>query len=285
MLSAFRHLKRTPSNCAHILRAQTNVQFRQHAVASRVGIVSFSRTLATDTFVLSNNSNYIEEMYEAWRQDPKSVHVSWDAYFKNLDSGVAPSAAFSAPPTLIPTPAGGAGVGFDPGAGGHSEDVVTHLKVQLLVRAYQVRGHQKAKIDPLGISFGDQPDLPKELTLEHYGFTERDMDKSITLGPGILPRFVESGKKTMTLREIIDACERLYCSSYGVEYIHIPSKEQCDWLRERIEIPQPFKYSSDEKRQILDRLIWSCSFESFWLLNFLMIRDLDLKEQRQSSSV
>lgn len=237
--------------------------FKAQARSSR-----FIRCFATDSFLQSNNSNYIEEMYEAWRQDPKSVHVSWDAYFKNLDGGVPTASAFVAPPTLVPTPAGGAGVGFNPGNEVHSEDVVTHLKVQLLVRAYQVRGHQKAKTDPLGISFGDRAKVPKELTLEHYGFTESDMDKKITLGPGILPRFIESGKKSMTLREIVDACERLYCSSYGVEYIHIPSKEQCDWLRERIEIPQPFKYSPDEKRQILDRLIWSCSFESFLASKF-----------------
>ncbi|OBA23509.1 2-oxoglutarate dehydrogenase, E1 component [Metschnikowia bicuspidata var. bicuspidata NRRL YB-4993] len=227
-----------------------------------------ARFLATDSFLQLNSSNYVEEMYEAWRQDPSSVHVSWNAYFKNLDSGAAPSAAFTAPPTLVPVPTGGAGVGFNPGAQPHSEDVVTHLKVQLLVRAYQVRGHQKAQIDPLGLSFGTLGHVPVELTLEHYGFSEADMDKQITLGPGILPRFAEEGKKAMSLKEIIAACERLYCSSYGVEYIHIPSKEQCDWLRERIEIPQPFKYSVDQKRQILDRLIWSCSFESFLATKF-----------------
>ncbi|KAM9936252.1 hypothetical protein OXX80_004183, partial [Metschnikowia pulcherrima] len=212
--------------------------------------------------------NYVEEMYEAWRQDPSSVHVSWNAYFKNLDGGAPASAAYSAPPTLVPVPTGGAGVGFNPGSQPHSEDVVTHLKVQLLVRAYQVRGHQKAQIDPLGLSFGTQGHVPKELTLQHYGFSDADMNKQITLGPGILPRFAEDGKKSMTLKEIIDVCENLYCSSYGIEYVHIPSKEQCDWLRERIEIPQPFKYSVDQKRQILDRLIWSCSFESFLATKF-----------------
>lgn len=250
MLRAFR---------SHIPRAQA---FRAQAARSKL-----VRCYASDSFLQSNNSNYVEEMYDAWRQDPLSVHVSWNAYFKNLAAGAPASAAFVAPPTLIPSPAGGAGVGFSPGAQPHSEDVVTHLKVQLLVRAYQVRGHQKARIDPLGISFGSTTEVPAELTLEHYGFTEADLNKQITLGPGILPRFAD-GTKSMTLKEIIDACERLYCSSYGVEYIHIPSKVQCDWLRERIEIPQPFKYSPDQKRQILDRLIWACSFESFLATKF-----------------
>ena len=155
-------------------------------------------------------------------------------------------------------------------AGTMDQGILTHLKVQLLCRAYQVRGHQKAHIDPLQISFGDDKSrpLPKELTLEHYGFTERDLDREITLGPGILPRFAREGKKVMTLREIIAALEKLYCSSYGIEYIHIPSRAQCDWLRERIEIPQPYSYSIDEKRQILDRLTWATSFETFLSTKF-----------------
>ena len=223
---------------------------------------------ATDTFLQGNDANYVDEMYQQWRQDPASVHSSWNAYFKNIEKdGVSPSKAFQAPPTLVPTVSGGT-AGFYPQQSNGNEDVVVHLKVQLLVRAYQVRGHQKAQIDPLGISFGSHSKVPKELTLEYYQFSEKDLDKEITLGPGILPRFATEGKKSMTLREIIKACEDLYCSSYGVEYVHIPSKEQCDWLRERIEIPQPFKYSQDQKRQILDRLIWATSFESFLSTKF-----------------
>lgn len=249
-------------------RARRALALERFSVSSVSNVPRLSRTYATDSFLQLNNSNYVEEMYREWQQDPSKVHVSWNAYFKNLDSGLSPSAAFVAPPTLVPTPAGGAAVGVIPGASHHSEDVVTHLKVQLLVRAYQVRGHQKARIDPLGISFGSSTlQIPAELTLEHYGFTEADLNKQITLGPGILPRFAAQNK-TLTLREIVDVCEKLYCSSYGVEYIHIPSKEQCDWLRERIQIPRPFNYSVDEKRQILDRLIWACSFESFLATKF-----------------
>ena len=72
----------------------------------------------------------------------------------------------------------------------------------------------------------------------------------------------------MTLREIIAACEKIYCGSYGVEYIHIPDRKPCEWIRDRFEIPQPYKYSVDEKRRILDRLIWSSSFESFLATKF-----------------
>jgi 2-oxoglutarate dehydrogenase E1 component len=49
----------------------------------------------------------------------------------------------------------------------------------------------------------------------------------------------------------------------GIQYLHIPSREECDWLRNHIETPVRWKYSVDEKRMILDRLIWSDSFERF----------------------
>ncbi|CAM9019843.1 unnamed protein product [Wickerhamomyces anomalus] len=175
------------------------------------------RSLATgtDSFLQTQNATYIDEMYDAWKKDPSSVHVSWNAYFKNLDGNVPPAQAFSAPPTLVPTPAGGVATHIPSSGANVNDDVLLHLKVQLLVRAYQVRGHQKAHIDPLGISFADDKSVPtpKELTLEHYGFTDADFSRPITLGPGILPRFAKDGRTSLTLKEVIDTCERLYCST------------------------------------------------------------------------
>ncbi|CCF60231.1 hypothetical protein KAFR_0J01660 [Kazachstania africana CBS 2517] len=211
-------------------------------------------------------------MYEAWLKDPSSVHISWNAYFKNLKNPqISTASAFQAPPPIIGTPQGTQGAPVWSALSGSMDDSVSlHLKVQLLCRAYQVRGHLKAHIDPLGISFGDDKtkDLPKELTLEYYGFNEGDLDKEINLGPGILPRFANDGKKTMKLKDIIENLEKLYCSTYSVQYTHIPSKAKCEWLRDRVEIPEPFKYTIDQKRQILDRLIWATSFETFLSTKF-----------------
>jgi 2-oxoglutarate dehydrogenase E1 component len=63
------------------------------------------------------------------------------------------------------------------------------------------------------------------------------------------------------LRESL--AERNLGGHIGVQYVHIPDKDQCDWLRERFEIPQPWNYTVEEKRMILDRLMWSDSFEKF----------------------
>ncbi|KAG0644414.1 thiamine diphosphate-binding protein [Tuber brumale] len=220
----------------------------------------------SDSFLQGNTANYIDEMYLSWKKDPSSVHISWRVYFRNMEGNGPASQAFQAPPTLVPTPTGGV-PSLVPGAHlGGNTDVTKHLKVQLLVRAYQVRGHHKANIDPLGIR--SNADLggtsqPRELDLDHYQFNEKDLDDEYTLGPGILPRFAVDGKEKMTLREIIVACEKTYCGSYGIEYVHIADRDQCDWIRERVEIPTPWEYDNHEKRRILDRLIWSSSFESF----------------------
>ncbi|EEB96771.1 hypothetical protein MPER_04039, partial [Moniliophthora perniciosa FA553] len=196
-----------------------------------------------------------------WRQDPNSVHASWNAYFSGLDKGLASPQAFQPPPSLVAPPADGAPALHATSGGAELDD---HLKVQLLVRAYQVRGHHVAELDPLGILDTDLADVrPPELELSRYGFNERDLDKDITLGPGILPHFATEDRKTMKLGEIIKLLKRIYCGAVGVQYVHIPDKDQCDWIRERVEIPKPWNYTVEEKRMILDRLIWSESFEKF----------------------
>ena len=221
---------------------------------------------ASDDFLSTHNATYIDEMYEAWKKDPSSVHVSWDAYFKNMGNLNIPArSAYYAPPTLT----GISNLQTTPSELGYMGDdnLRLHLKTQLLCRAYQVRGHLKAEIDPLHISYGANAPTPAELTPEYYGFTQADMDKEITLGPGILPRFITETRTTMKLRDIISTLKRLYCT-YGIQYAHIPSKARCDWLRDRVEVETPYKFTIDQKRQILDRLIWATSFESFLSTKF-----------------
>jgi len=208
-------------------------------------------------------------MYRYWKEDPKSVHVSWATYFSGLDKGLPSSQAFTPPPALsggltvgaaVPSPADGSATMQL----GENTEVTDYLKVQLLVRAYQVRGHHIAKLDPLGIQEADlEKDIPAELKLEYYGWTEKDLDKKFHLGPGILPKLRENGKEELTLGEIVDELKRMYCHSIGFQYVHIPDRAQCNWIRERIETPSQWNYSTEEKRMILDRLMWSELFEKF----------------------
>jgi len=211
LISANAHSKNPSISKRQTVRV---ISQKRHATAAA------SAPDSNDSFLSGNTANYIDEMYMQWKEDPTSVHISWQVYFRNMETGDMPmSQAFTPPPTLIPTPAGGV-PSFMPGMGmaGGQSDVTNHLKVQLLVRAYQARGHHKANIDPLGIrreaeEFGYSK--PKELQLEHYQFTEKDLDNEYELGPGILPRFKKEGREKMSLRDIIAACERIYCGSYG----------------------------------------------------------------------
>ena len=43
--------------------------------------------------------------------------------------------------------------------------------------------------------------------------------------------------------------------------MHIPDRDRCNWLRERIELHEPPAYSAEKKMHILDRLAWSELFE------------------------
>jgi 2-oxoglutarate dehydrogenase E1 component len=156
-------------------------------------------------------------MYEAWQQDPKSVHISWQSYFSNVEKGLAPGTAFKAPPTLIPdhdlAPSQFT-EGLAKVAGGSSTEILDHMKVQMLVRAYQVRGHHLANLDPLGILQADLNDSnPPELEYQYYGFTEADLDRSFHLGPGMLPGFSKDAQQ-LKLRDIIKVLKSTYCTSW-----------------------------------------------------------------------
>lgn len=219
-----------------------------------------------DMFANGGNAYYAEEMYRYWKQDPHSVHVSWATYFNGLDKGLPSSSAYTPPPgfigasSTVPVPAGGSPK-MDVRGG---DDVTEYLKVQLLIRAYQVRGHHIANLDPLHISDADlDSHIPPELKLDYYQWTEADMTREFDI-IGILPRFDGTVKDNkMTLGQIIEELKRMYCTHVGVQYVHITDRGQCDWIRERVEIPSQWDYSLEEKRMILDRTMWSELFEKF----------------------
>jgi 2-oxoglutarate dehydrogenase E1 component len=171
-----------------------------------------------DQFMTTNNSYYVEEMQRLWKQDPSSVHSSWAVYFQGLSKGMKSQDAYQMPPSLMSLPIQSPPIDHTSLQSGESID--DHLKLQLLVRAYQVRGHSIAVLDPLGIIHPDlDPNVPEELTIEHYGWSEADLKREMRLGPGLLPNFVKAGVQKMTIGEVIDACKQTYCESILVEAI------------------------------------------------------------------
>lgn len=79
-----------------------------------------------DPFANGTNTYYVEEMYRHWKQDPKSVHASWDVYFSGMAKGLDSPRAFQPPPNLVPAPADGAPA-LHASGGAELDD---HLKVR-----------------------------------------------------------------------------------------------------------------------------------------------------------
>lgn len=230
--------------------------------------------LAAEPFLNGSSSNYVEEMYTAWLQDPKSVHTSWDTFFRNASSGAAPGQAYTAPPSLAePTPhhVPLSSLALAPVTAGtpavvDGKTIDDHLAVQGIIRAYQIRGHSIANLDPLGINTPD-PKNKRGLVVRNYmeRFQEADMDRTFTLP---MSTYIGGSVKTLTLREIIQRLEDTYCRSIGVEFMFINSLEQCNWIRQKFETPGVMTMDPKEKRLLLARLTRSHGFEAFLARKF-----------------
>ncbi|XP_053676683.1 2-oxoglutarate dehydrogenase complex component E1-like isoform X2 [Anopheles nili] len=234
--------------------------------------VKLYNSAAAEPFLNGSSSNYIDDMYNAWLRDPASVHASWDAYFRNN--------SYAAPPSLAPVPKNHvpasqylgsslpAIAGAGAAVGGRIDDklIDDHLAVQAIIRSYQIRGHNVARLDPLGINSADLDDkTPPELLYSSYRFEEADMERVFKLPS---TTFIGGKEKFLPLRDILGRLEKAYCNKIGVEFMFINSLEQCNWIRERFETPNIMNYSNDEKRLILARLTRATGFEAFLAKKF-----------------
>jgi 2-oxoglutarate decarboxylase len=141
------------------------------------------------------------------------------------------------------------------------DQAVKEAGVIELINAYRVRGHLIADIDPLHA----MPVLyHPELDIETYGLTIWDLDREFITG-GL------AGTEWATLREIIDILQRAYCGKVGIEYRHIQSKEEKNWLRERIrrEFVSPEPVPVEIRKQMLGKLISAEQFERFLHTKYL----------------
>ena len=211
-------------------------------------------------------------MYAAWQKDPSSVDASWKIYFEAIENGKQPPEhlfqpaedslfAWGGPFPLLPGLNRPSQVA--PSLSQSNDD---QSRIQRLIRAFQDCGHQQARTNPLGLP--TERLSVSELKPEFHGFTETDLDRKFALGPEVLPKFENSNRGFMTLRDIVQACETIYCGSIGAEYSHAATHEEREWIRKRIESPEPYQFSVEEKKIILDRLVWSTNFEKFLAAKF-----------------
>ncbi len=138
------------------------------------------------------------------------------------------------------------------------EQIKKQARIFEVINAYRVRGHLIADTDPLNmIPLHEHP----ELEIETYGLSIWDLDREFFTG-GL------GDTETASLREIWAMLIRFYCGKIGLEYRHIQSLAEKQWLRERIEQDPP-PISVEIKKQLLNRLIAAEQFERFLHTKFL----------------
>ncbi len=243
-----------------------------------------NEAFANSSFLYGGNAGYIEELYSDYRQNPSSVSAQWQAFFEelgdNADDVIKNAAGASWKKKHWPIHANGE---LTSALDGHwaEDEIVSETKVAarisesgaqldptqvqqatrdsiraiMMVRAYRMRGHLHADLDPLGIA-GNKEDH-NELHPSTYGFTEADYDRPIFLDHVL-------GMEFATIPQMLEVLRRTYCSTLGVEFMHISNPSEKAWIQERIEGPdKSIEFTDNGKLAILNKLVEAEGFEKF----------------------
>ena len=204
-----------------------------------------------NSYLFGGNAPYVEEMYEAYLDNPGSVPDNWRAYFDALqhvpavDGSEARDVAHA--PVIESFAQRAKANAFATKAS--SADLAVARKqvhVQSLIAAYRFLGNRWAELDPL--KRAERPKIP-ELDPAFYDLTEADMDISFSAVNSYF------GGETMTLRQIVQALRETYCSSIGAEFMHITDPGEKRWWQERLEKSRGRpSFNADKKKHILERL-------------------------------
>ncbi|MEI4197392.1 2-oxoglutarate dehydrogenase E1 component [Roseovarius sp. E0-M6] len=243
------------------------------------------------SFMQGHNAEYLEQLYARYANDPNAVDEAWRDFFAQMDDSevevkaeaAGPSWARSDwppqpmddltsaltgqyPPELeakqaakkIASKATEKGVEVTDEA--IKRAVLDSVRALMLIRAYRIRGHLVADLDPLGLR--EQSYRP-ELDPKSYGFTEADMDR---------PIFIDNvlGLQVASIREILGAVRSTYCGTFALQYMHISDPEQSGWLKERIEgYDNEIRFTREGRKAILNKLVEAEGFEKYLHVKYM----------------
>src|SRR5690349_6918852 len=157
------------------------------------------------TFLTGANAGFIAELYTRFLEDPRSVDESWRRFFSDMNDDVSAvltearglSWAKREPPSIGNGAASTARIDEE----ALRRATTDSIRALQLIRAYRVRGHLEADLDPLGL----EKRVPyPELDFRSYGFTETDLDREIYIANLF-------GRARARLREIIAILREPYC--------------------------------------------------------------------------
>ena len=228
------------------------------------------------------NARFVEELYESWKTDPGSVDAEWQSYFKALDNGGVDGAGLDIqgvrrvggddgftedPHASLP----GHMPGIHSGDSGASSQAYKQSRVNSLLWAYRDVGYIHADINPLRgyttpemwYMYYTMEGTYERLDPKEFGLSEDDLDGEFSAGRYLKP-------ERDTLRNILARMEEIYCSTMGVEILHIQNKPMRRWLIEKLESPDARReWSRDQKIRFQKDLIKAEEFEQFLQTSYI----------------
>ena len=215
------------------------------------------RAVTQSSFLFSPNSAFLNDLYAQYQKNPASVDASWQQFFAEIKDDLQVDRLPSWAPKPVEVKAdvkGSKPAATDATLAQTKQQTLDSIRALMLIRAYRMRGHTAANLDPLGLT----PVAPHpELDPASYGFTETDWDR---------PIFIDNvlGLETATLRQIVDVLKSTYCGKIGVEFLHIQDPAQKSWIQERIEgVRNHTDFTPKGRRAILEALTRAEGIEKF----------------------
>jgi len=195
-----------------------------------------------DALLAGVNGGFVAEQYEQFLQDPGSVQGDWRELFTELTER---------DPALRARAGGGAS------AEAVRRATTFSVRARILIRCFRMLGHLEADLDPLKLR---KTQSHKDLDYRTYGFTEGDLDTPI-----YIDRYASlAGHETATLREILEILRHSYCSTIGVEYMHVEEIAERSWIQQHVEqVDWRSRLTRDARRQIYLELAHAEGFESY----------------------
>ena len=218
--------------------------------------IEFKKT----SFLNKSNSAFIEEMYIKYIEKDPNLPESWREYFKDLNDDIesiikeveGPSWAQRKKVNLDKITKESAGQNQNISTSQSS--ITQSIKAIALIRAYRIRGHLIANLDPLGMM---ERNYIHELHPEDHGFKKEDYDKKIYIGSYL-------NTTSASINEILRKLRKVYCSNIGVEYMHISDPVEKIWFRERMEKEEnQINFTSNGKKAIFNKIVQAEGFEKF----------------------
>jgi 2-oxoglutarate dehydrogenase E1 component len=246
----------------------------------------FNQALLQTSFLYGANAPYIEELQARYEKDPAAVEPDWRDFFAALGDDPASVEKTARGPSwersnwpakpegdLISAldgdwPAIERAIGDKLRAKAEAEPrpaapaevdlqraTRDSVRALMMIRAYRMRGHLHANLDPLGLE--PQKDH-EELHPSNYGFSEADYNRPIFLDKVL-------GLEFATIPEMLAILRRTYCGTIGFEFVHMSDPAEKAWMQERIEGPdKEISFTNEGKRAILNKLVEAEGFEKFF---------------------